>query len=84
MEPNDYFGNLGIGGGIYCSNISILLVMEEGGQMTIFMWITIALMLLVLVIANTDKHPKMQWMSAVILYVLLTIQTIIWIVGIGI
>ena len=52
--------------------------------MTIFMWLTIGLMLLVLVIANSDEHPKLQWVSAVILYMLLTIQTIIWIVGIGI
>ena len=81
MKPYDYIGNLGIGGDLHNSNISVLLVMEEGGQMTIFMWITMALMLLVLVIANTDKHPKMQWMSAVILYVLLTVQTILWIVG---
>ena len=50
--------------------------------MTIFMWITIALMLLVFVIANSDNQPKLQWMSAVILYLLLTIQTILWIVGV--
>ena len=81
MKPYDYFGNLGIGGDLHNGNISILLFMEEGSKMTIFMWITMALMLLVLVIANTDKHPKMQWVSAVILYVLLTIQTVLWIVG---
>lgn len=50
--------------------------------MTIFMWITMALMLLMLVIVNSDEHPKLQWVSAVILYMLLTIQTIIWIVGV--
>ena len=49
--------------------------------MTIFMWITIALMLLAMVIANTDRYPKFQWWSAVVLYVLLTIQTVMWIVG---
>ena len=50
--------------------------------MTIFMWITIVLMLLVFVIANSDNQPKAQWMSAVILYLLLTIQTVLWIVGV--
>ena len=49
--------------------------------MTIFMWVTIALMLLALVIANSDEHPKLQWIAAVVLYVLLTIQTVLWIVG---
>lgn len=48
--------------------------------MTIFMWITMALMLLVLIVANSDKYPKLQWGSAVILYILLTVQTILWIV----
>lgn len=82
MKPNDYFGNLGIGGDLHNGNISILLFMEEGGQMTIFMWITMALMLLVLIVANSDKHPKLQWGSAVILYLLLTVQTMLWIVGV--
>ena len=50
--------------------------------MTIFMWITIVLSLLVFVIANSDNQPKLQWMSAVILYLLLTIQTVLWIVGV--
>ena len=56
--------------------------MEAGGKMTIFMWLTIALMLLALVIANSDEHPKLQWIAAVVLYVLLTIQTVFWIVGV--
>lgn len=50
--------------------------------MTIFMWITIALMLLALVIANSDEYPKLQWWSAVVLYLLLVIQTVMWIVGV--
>ena len=50
--------------------------------MTIFMCLTIALMLLALVIANSDEHPKLQWIAAVVLYVLLTIQTVLWIVGV--
>ena len=50
--------------------------------MTIFMWITIVLMLLVLVIANSDEHPKLQWISAVVLYLLLVIQTVMWVVGV--
>ena len=82
MKPYDYFGNLVIGGGIHNGNISILLFVEVGGKMTIFMWITMALMLLMLVIVNSDEHPKLQWVSAAILYMLLTIQTIIWIVGV--
>ena len=81
MKPNDYFGNLGIGGDLHNGNISILLSVEEGGKMTLFMWITIALMLLALVIANSDEYLKVQWVSAVVLYLLLTIQTILWIAG---
>ena len=49
--------------------------------MTIFMWITIVAMLLVAVVANTDSHPKLQLWVAVILYVLLAAQTVIWIGG---
>ena len=50
--------------------------------MTIFMWITIVLMLLVFVIVNSDNQPKIQWISAVVLYLLLVIQTVMWIVGV--
>ena len=50
--------------------------------MTIFMWITIVLMLLVLVISNSDNQPKLQWISAVVLYLLLVIQTVMWVVGV--
>ena len=84
MWPYDYFGNRGIGGYLHNGNIGVLLFMEVGGKMTIFVWLTMALMLLMLVIVNSDEHPKLQWGSAAILYMLLTIQTIIWIVGIGI
>lgn len=49
--------------------------------MSIFMWATTALMLLALVVANSDNRPRLQMWAAVILYLTLVIQTVIWIVG---
>ena len=82
MKPNDYFGNLGIGGDLHNGNISILLFMEEGSKMTIFMWITIVALLLAVVIANTDKYAKLQFWTAVVLYTLLASLTVMWWLGI--
>ena len=49
--------------------------------MSIYAWITLVLMLLVVVIANTDEHPKLQLALATIIYLALVCLTVMWIVG---
>ena len=50
--------------------------------MNIYSWITIAMLLLAVVIANTDEHVKLQFWLAAILYVLLTAMTLSWWLGV--
>lgn len=50
--------------------------------MNIYTWITIAMLLLAVVIANTDKHKKLQFGLAVVLYTLLTAMTLMWWFGV--
>ncbi len=50
--------------------------------MSIYAWITLVLMLSVVVITNTDEHPKIQMVLAIFVYITLVGLTVAWVAGV--
>ena len=50
--------------------------------MTIYTWITLVALFLAVIIANTDKYAKLQFWTAVVLYMLLVGVMVGWWLGV--